>query len=84
VQDTTVGADVATVDVVEAGQAVEQGRLAGSGRTHHGDELAVCDVDVQVVEGDDLTGTGPVHLPHGLRGEDQRVAHAAIAPTSCR
>ena len=41
-------------EAVEAGQGVEEGRLAGAGRAHDGRELAPEDVDVDAVERADL------------------------------
>ena len=46
--------DGAAGGVVEPGEAVHQGRLAGAGRPHDGGELAAREVDGDGVERDDL------------------------------
>jgi hypothetical protein len=61
----------AAVDVVQAGQAVQQGGLARSGWPHDRHHLALVDGEVQVDQGLHLDLPGAVHLAD-LLGDEQR------------
>jgi hypothetical protein len=52
-----VDRDPPAVDLVEAHQQVDEGRLAGAGRTDDRDRLAGLDVEVEVVD-QGLVGSG--------------------------
>jgi len=49
-------------ELVEPGEAVHQGRLAGAGRAHDGGEAAGCELDRHAVEGADFVLASPVDL----------------------
>jgi hypothetical protein len=59
------------IDVVEAGQAVEKGRLARSGWAHDRHELTAAHGEGDVVEGYDLPARRPIELAH-IAGYQQR------------
>jgi hypothetical protein len=65
--------DPAAVDVVQPGQAIQQGGLARPGWTHHRDQLPPVHGQVEPDQGLHLDLAGPVDLPH-LLGHQQRLA----------
>ena len=54
IDEVAVDAHLARRRTLEAADDVEQRRLAAAGRAEQADELAVADVQVDVVEGDDV------------------------------
>src|SRR5439155_10362834 len=74
----SVEEDAPAVDVVEAGEAVEEGRLAGARRPHHGEKLARLDAEIEPAEGLDLLAGRPVHLADLLGGENRRVHGSSL------
>ena len=58
------------VDLIEAGQAVEQCGLSRAGRTHHGEELALRHGEVEALEGKDVGPRRPVDLADALGDEN--------------
>ncbi len=69
--------DRAGVDGVEAGEGVEQRRLAAAGGAHDGDHLAALDGEVDAAQGVDPIGAGVVGLDDPLRPDDEVVAGRA-------
>src|SRR5206468_2983629 len=65
-QVATVHHDAPAIDVVEAGQAVQQRRLPGPGRAHDADELTRFDRQVEVTQCRYLDRAGPVDLPYAF------------------
>ncbi|MCZ7535426.1 MAG: hypothetical protein M5T61_05430 [Acidimicrobiia bacterium] len=61
---------LAVVDVVEAGEAVEQRRLPRAGRAHHREELTHTHCEIDRPQGLDLLGPGPVDLPDTARHQN--------------
>src|SRR5439155_65318 len=57
-------------EVIDAGEAVEEGRLAAAGRPHDRDHLALSDVHVQAPEGVDLDTAAVVGLHEPPRDDD--------------
>src|SRR5581483_5321828 len=62
----------AAVDGVEAGEAVEERRLAAAGGAHDGQHLAARDVEVHALERRRLDALAPVDLGHATRAHDGR------------
>src|SRR5439155_20291623 len=62
-------------EVIDAGQAVQEGRLAASGGAHDRDHLTLPDVDVQTPEGVDFDTAAVVRL-HELARDDDPVLDA--------
>ena len=69
--DAAVEDDTTAVDVVEAGEAVEQCGLARARGAHHRDELTGTHAQVHVPQRPHLAGPGAVDLAHPFRGEQR-------------
>src|SRR5436190_9537957 len=66
----SVDENAAAVDVVQAGDAVQQRGLPGAGRPHHGEELAGRNRQVETVERDDFLAAGAIDLTDTFRDQD--------------
>ena len=53
VHELVVDVELAAGDVLQAGDHTQRGRLAAAGGTNEHDELAVGDLEVEVLDGDD-------------------------------
>src|SRR5207302_4346561 len=62
-------------EIIDPGEAVQQGRLAAAGRAQDRDHLALSDVHVQAPEGVDLDAAAVVRL-HELARDDDPVLDA--------
>ena len=69
--------DLALVDGVEPGEAVEQRRLAAAARAHDRHHLAACKRQVDTTEGRDLHHPGVVGLHDRARVDDRARAHGS-------
>ena len=58
----------AVADLLKAGHATERGRLAAAGRSDQDEELAIIDLEVEVVHGEDVAGVALDHVVKGHRG----------------
>ena len=73
-QQVTVEIDGAAVDLLELVDAADEGGLAGPGRTDDDHDLALVDVEADLVEGD----VGPEHLPHLMDLQDHGAAFTSL------
>jgi hypothetical protein len=71
-QVASVDFDPAVIDVVQPGQAVEQGGLPGSGRAHDPDQFPGGDGQIQVAQRLDLDAAAAVDRAN-LSGDKQRL-----------
>ena len=78
VEDLAVDDHLAAVDLVEAGEAVEERGLAAAAGAHDGDDLAAGHVQVHPLEGVHLDDAGAVGLLE-VGGGDDEVVHACHA-----
>src|SRR5581483_3022148 len=67
--------DVALARLVEPGDQVEQGRLAGAGRPHQRQELALAHLQAEVDQHVDLLAA-PAEILVQLQAADYRLGHA--------
>ena len=58
----------AVADLLQAGHAAECRRLATAGRSDQDEELAIIDLEVEVVHGEDVAGVFLDHVVKGHRG----------------
>ena len=64
----------AAVEIVEPRTAVEECRLAGTRRSHHGNELAFAHDEIHIAERGDLLRAGSIHLADAL-GHQELIGH---------
>ena len=76
----SVDEDAAAVDVVEAGDAVEQRGLTRPGRAHDGEEFAVSDGQIEALQGDDLVASGAIDLADPLPDQNRFDGHGRSVP----
>ena len=65
VDDPVADQEAPVADLLEAGDASQRGGLAAAGRTDQADELAVVDLEVEVVDGDDVLAVPLVQVVEG-------------------
>src|SRR2546425_11028758 len=75
-QGDALDEDIARREVVESGEAIEQGRLPAAGRPHDRDHLAARDREVHPAERVDLDDPGVVHFV-GVHSPDDRLGRHA-------
>src|SRR5262249_8982672 len=80
-QRGSVDEDLAVVDRVEAGEAVEKGGLPAAARPHDGDHLAWLEDEVDTPERVDTDDTRVIGLAKGARLDDRNV-HRDSPPSS--
>ena len=62
VDDPVADEEAPVADLLEAGHAAQRGRLAAARGADQDEELAVLDLEVQVVDGDDVFAVPLVHV----------------------
>src|SRR5215831_13818790 len=70
--------DFSGIDVIDSAKQIEQGRLAGSGWTHHGDEIAGGNRQIEIVEDRDRLPTLDETLAHAHEANEGALRHLAI------
>ena len=65
VDDPVADEELAVADLLQAGDAAQRGGLAAAGGADQDRELAVADLEVQVVDGDDILAVPLVHVIEG-------------------
>ena len=68
VHDPVADQEPAVADLLQSGHAAQCCRLATSGRSHQDQELAIVDLEVEVVHGEDVAGIALDHVVKGHRG----------------
>ena len=68
VHDPVADQEPAVADLLQSGHAAQRCRLATSGRSHQDQELAIVDLEVEVVHGEDVAGIALDHVVKGHRG----------------
>src|SRR5439155_23561956 len=71
-------------ELVDAGEAIEERRLAATGRSHHGDHLALPDVEIQAAECVDGTAAAVVGLHEAARDDDPVLDARGLRGRRCR
>src|SRR3989442_1051226 len=78
-QGDALDQDIARREIVESGEAIQQGRLSAAGRPHDRDHLAARDREVHPAERVDLDDPGVVHFV-GVHSPDDRLGrHVAFS-----
>ena len=83
-QGDALDLDLAGVDRVETGEAVEQRGLAAAARPHHGDHLAAGQRQVDAAQRLDAHAAGVVGLAHGAGRDDRRFHARSFPPARAR
>ena len=76
VDDPVADEDLAVGDVLEPREAAQRGGLAAARRADQDQELAVVDLQVEVVDGDDVLAVPLVHVVE--RDGRHRVTHSIL------
>ena len=79
VDDAVADLDRAAADLLQAGDRPQRGRLAAPGRADEHHELAVLDVEAEVVDGPDAARVGLLYVVHDDLCHGRSVASALPA-----